>query len=126
MRCRLVDRQSNFVESRNLHNSTTSIAMHIVVCKIRHNLPQSDNISITSSILCEIVPEDGDLLVRRGLSSLTVQCRTIPVVRKEIMMNPCSHRCGRATRISSNKQTTLIVLHQVILWNAKKNDLSLC
>lgn len=84
---RLINGQSNLIETGYFHNSSTFIAMHVIVGKIGYDLSQYDNVSVASRILGEIIFENCYLLVRRRLSSFCVQCWSIFISRKQIVMD---------------------------------------
>lgn len=92
VRCRLIDRQSHFVETRDLHNAATSIRMNIVVAKVRHHLTQSYHVCVSGRILGKIVLEYGHLLVGRRLATFAVESGSVSVAHKEIVMDPGTKR----------------------------------
>lgn len=115
MRSRLINGQSNFVESTNLHNSSTPIVVDIIKGEIRHNLTQCNDVSIGGRILGEQITENGHLLVGRRLASFAVECRTVEILGKQIIVDPAAKGCGRTTGIGTNVKATLVVLDEIVL-----------
>lgn len=125
MRRRLINRQTHLVEAGYLHDSTTAIGMHIIETKVRHHLTQRNDVRISGCVLRKIVLEDGHLLIGRRLASFAVERRSIEVAGEQIVMDPGSHRCGRASGIGTNVEATLVVLHEVVLYS-KTEKLKKC
>lgn len=119
MRGRLVDRQTHLVETRYLHNATAAIVVHIIETKVRHDLPQRNDVRVGGRVLGKVILEDGHLLVRRRLASLAVQRRTIAVAGEQVVMDEGAQRGGGAARVGPDVEATLVVLHEIVLFSKK-------
>lgn len=47
----LVNRQSNFIKSGNLNDSSAFVAVHVIVAEIRYNLSECNDIGIGGFVL---------------------------------------------------------------------------
>lgn len=89
--------------------------MEIIFRQIGHHLAQSDDICKVGIIPGHNVSVKYNFLKRTAPFSFHVKDFSVRVVLKEVVVHVALHRRGRAARVGSDAQTTLVPPNNIVL-----------